>query len=159
MDRLLGQIVWLQSQIELVEERLELATADDPVAKLLREIKGVGRVVGWMLRAAIGRFDRFVNGKQMARFCGLTPRNASSGERKADAGLIRAGDPTLRTALIEAAHRLRRFDPRWRALSEKMHAAGKPTCVIIPAIANRWVRWLYHQINQGLAARGVCPAA
>jgi transposase len=159
MDRLRGQLGWLGDQIALVEERLEGATEHDPVAVFLRSIKGVGRVVGWMLRAAIGRFDRFANGKQMARFCGITPRNASSGERRADAGLIRAGDPTLRTALIEAAHRLRRFDPRWRALSERMREAGKPACVIIPAIANRWIRWLYHQINQGLAARGVSPAA
>jgi transposase len=159
MDRLLAQLRWLGEQIALVEERLELATSDDPVATLLRAIKGIGRVVGWMLRAAIGRFDRFSNGKQMARFCGLTPRNASSGQRQADAGLIRAGDPTLRTVLIEAAHRLRRYDVRWKALSQKMQDAGKPTCVIIPAIANRWVRWLYHRINQGLAEQGVSPAA
>ena len=158
MDRLLAQLEWLRGQIALVEDRLELATERDPVAVFLRSIKGVGRVVGWVLRAAIGRFDRFGSGKQMARFCGVTPRNASSGERQADAGLV-AGNSSLRTSLIEAAHRLRRFDPRWRELSRRMQEAGKPTSVIIPAIANRWVRWLYHQINQGLAARGVSPAA
>jgi len=43
------------------------------------------------IRAEIGRFDRFRTGKQMARFCGLSPHNASSGARQADAGLIRAG--------------------------------------------------------------------
>ena len=37
----------------------------------------------------------------------------------------------------EAAHRLRRYDPRWKELSRKMQEGGKPTCVIIPAIANR----------------------
>ncbi len=41
-----------------------------------------------MLRAEIGRFDRFGSGKQLARFCGLSPRNASSGTRQADAGLV-----------------------------------------------------------------------
>ena len=54
------------------------------------------------------RFDRFRNGKQLARLCGVTPWNASSGERQADAGFIKAGNRDLRRVLIEAAHRLRR---------------------------------------------------
>jgi len=31
------------------------------------------------MRALIGDFSRFACGKQLARFCALTPRNASSG--------------------------------------------------------------------------------
>ena len=61
---------------------------------------------GKRLRAEIGRFDRFDTGKQLSRFCGVTPRNASSGNRQADAGLIKA------------------------------------------AIANRWVRWLHHELRR-----------
>ncbi|MEM6469290.1 MAG: IS110 family transposase [Planctomycetota bacterium] len=71
------------------------------------------------LRAEIGRFDRFQSGKQLARFCGVTPWNASSGERQADAGLIKAGNRELRRVLIEAAHRLKRHSERWSELSEK----------------------------------------
>ena len=74
-------------------------------------------MTAWTLRAEVGRFDRFRSGKQLARFCGLSPKNASSGQRQADAGLIRAADPQLRTVLIEAAHRLARLDPRWWALA------------------------------------------
>jgi hypothetical protein len=33
-----------------------------------------------------------------------------------------SGDPLLKTVVIEAAHRLRRFEPRWRAMSESMAA-------------------------------------
>jgi len=25
---------------------------------------------------------------------------------------------------------------------------GKPTCVIVAAIANRWMRWLYHRLKE-----------
>ena len=98
------------------------------------------------MRAEIGRFDRFRSGKQLARFCGLTPRNASSGQRQADAGLIRAGNPQLRATLIEAAQRLRRTDPRWQDFSERLTAAGKSGSVATAAVANRWIRWLYHQM-------------
>ena len=62
-----------------------------------------GAVTAWALRAEIGRFDRFHDGKQLARYCGLSPRNASSGQRQADAGLIKAGSELLRATLIEAA--------------------------------------------------------
>ena len=47
--------------------------------------------------------DRFRNGKQLARYCGLTPCNRSSGDREADAGLVRQANPELRRVLIEAA--------------------------------------------------------
>jgi hypothetical protein len=62
--------------------------------------------------------------------------------------MIKAGDPQLKHVVIEAAHRLRRYEPRWRELSESMAARGKPRCVIIGAIANRWMRKLYHQMKQ-----------
>ncbi len=103
-------------------------------------------------RALIGRFDRFASGKQLAQFCAVTPMNASSGERVADAGMIKAGDPQLKSVVIEAAQRLRRYDPRWRELGDAMRARGKPASVVVGAVANRWVRWLYHQMKQDLPA-------
>ena len=91
-------------------------------------LRGVGLVTAWALRAEIGRFDRFTTGKQMARYCGLSPRNASSGQRQADAGLIKAGNEQLRATIIEAAHRLIRYDQRWGALAASLRKAGKPAC-------------------------------
>jgi transposase len=129
-----------------VEERLAAATAGDPEVARLMAQRGIGPVTAWTLRAEIGRFDRFRSGKQLARFCGLSPKNASSGQRQADAGLIRAANPQLRAVLIEAAHRLARLDPRWRALGLRLRAAGKPGSVAAAAVANRWVRWLFHEM-------------
>src|SRR5262249_50600075 len=111
--------------------------------------RGVGPVTAWALRAEVGRFDRFHSGKQLARYCGLSPRNVSSGPRQADAGLIKAGSELLRATLIEAAHRLIRFDTRWGALAARLRAAGKPACVVAAAVANRWVRWLFTQVEGG----------
>ena len=111
--------------------------------------RGVGLVTAAAIRAEMGRFDRFATGKQRARYCGLSPRNASSGQRQADAGLIQAGTPQLRATLIETAHRLVRFDPRWADLGLRRRAAGQPTCVALAAVANRWVRWLIHQVQGG----------
>jgi transposase len=138
----------LGEQCRQVESRLEERMADDAIVARLRSIKGVGPVTAWTMRALIGRFDRFVSGKQLSRFCAVTPRNASSGGRVADAGLIRAGDPLLKTVLIETAHRLRRYDPRWSAFSHRLEERGKPVSVAVAAVANRWTRWLFHQLKE-----------
>lgn len=135
-------------RIAEVERVLAEQTADDPVVQRLLTIKGVGPVTAWMLRADIGRFDRFRTGKQLSRYCGLSPRNASSGERVADAGLVKAGRGALRAVLVQAAHRLRRYDARWRDLYESLTARGKPASVATAAVANRWVRWLYHRMTE-----------
>ena len=149
VDHLLAEFRELVGSIAEVERRLAKVTAADPVVAQLRELSGVGPVTAWNLRAEIGRFDRFTTGKQMARYCGLSPRNASSGQRQADAGLIKAGNEHLRATIIEAAHRLMRYDPRWSALAATMRLAGKPYCVIAAAIGNRWIRWLFYQVSGG----------
>ena len=133
----------------MVEKRLVQVTFEDPVVSQLVLLAGVGLVTAWCLRAEIGRFDRFTTGKQLARYCGLSPRNASSGQRQADAGLIKAGNEHLRVTIIEAAHRLIRYDPRWKALATSMRKGGKPACVVAAAVGNRWVRWLFHQVAGG----------
>jgi transposase len=150
LDNHLAELLRLDEAILRVESRLVLVTAHDPVVEQLLGMRGVGFITAWALRAEIGRFDRFQSGKQLARYCGLSPRNASSGQRQADAGLIKAGSELLRATLIEAAHRLIRFDDRWSALAKKMRAAGKPVCVVAAAVANRWVRWLFHQVEGGV---------
>jgi transposase len=151
MDRHLERLERLDGEIGRVEVRLGQATKEDAVVRKLMEEDGIGAVTAWTIRAEIGRFDRFASGKQLSRFCGLTPRNASSGCRQADAGLIRAGNPQLRAVLIEAAYRLIRYNDRWFHLASKMRRRGKPMAVVAAAVANRWMRWLLHRM-QGLQA-------
>jgi transposase len=146
MARHVEELQRVGKDIKEAEKRLEEATANDPVVGTLRQQKGIGPVTSWTFRAEIGRFDRFRTGKQLARFCGTSPRNASSGDRVADAGLIRAANPTLRATVIEAAHRLIRTDPVWAQLAARLLGRGKPKCVVVAAVANRWIRKLYHQM-------------
>ena len=148
LDRHLDRLQQLNGDIQGVERRLDVATKDDAVVQKLMTLPGVGPVTAWVLRAEVGRFDRFRSGKSAvggARFCGLTPWNASSGSRQADAGLIRACNHDLRSVLIEAGHRLKRCDPRWSALANQLRRAGKPGSVIAAAAAHRGMRWWYHE--------------
>jgi transposase len=145
LQQRLRRLAWVEQEVRLVEERLDQATATDTTVAWLRTVKGIGPVTAWTVRAEVGRFDRFRTGKQLARYCGLSPCNRSSGATEADAGLVRAANPELRRVLLEAAWGLMRFDPARRQLAERLKAAGKPSCVVAAAVANRFVRWLYHE--------------
>jgi transposase len=147
IDRQLARLERVNGDITEVELRLGRLTKTDALVGALMEESGIGPVTAWTMRAEIGRFDRFRSGKQLARFCGLSPRNASSGARQADAGLIKAGNRHLRAVLIEAGHRLIRFDTAWTRFAYRLLDRGKPKCVIVAAVANRWIRRLYHHMQ------------
>jgi transposase len=149
----LTSLARLSREIREIERRLEERVAGDAVVKKLREQKGIGLVTAAMMRAEIGRFDRFQTGKQLARFCGLTPRNCSSGNKQADAGVIQAGNPQLRAVIVEAVHRIIHCEERWMKLAQKLKGRGKHICVVVAAVANRYVRWLHHTMQpEALAA-------
>jgi len=148
VGELLGEITHLDRKVLAADARLSEATEGDPLVKRLMTEPGVGEVTAWVLRAYVGRFDRFATGKQLSRYCGLSPCNASSGARQADAGLVRGCNKLLRATLIQAAHRLARTEPRWRELSRSMRARGKPASVVAAAVANRWARGLWHRMNE-----------
>lgn len=146
---LLDELAHLDRKVAAADARLRSATAGDPlVARLMADEPGVGEVTAWVLRAFVGRFDRFAGGKQLARYCGLTPCNASSGGRQADAGLVRGCNRVLRATLVQLAHRLILREPRWRGLSASLRARGKPACVAVAAVANRWARGLWHRMTR-----------
>jgi transposase len=146
VDCTLDELRSIEQRIAKAELQLEKVTASDRIVAQMRAMPGIGLVTACALRSEIGDVGRFRNGKQLARFCGLSPRNASSGMRQADAGLIPACNRQLRATLIEAAHRLKRYQPRWRGLAEGLRQRGKPGSVIAAAVANRWIRGLFHDL-------------
>jgi transposase len=147
LDDLLAEFDYHAACRARLDVLLERVAGTDGMIQRLMTIKGIGMVTACTLRAVVGRFDRFRNGKQFARYCGLTPRNASSGEHVADAGLVRAGDPGLKTMLIQVAHRVVRYVPKWRELQRGLLERGKAKCVAIAAVANRWTRRLWHDLK------------
>lgn len=145
LDQELRQLAQADRDIAEVERRMEQATQGNAVVEKLLAQPGIGLVTAITMRAVIGRFDRFRTGKQLARYCGVTPCNASSGKRQADAGLVEAGNDILRPLLIQLAKRLPRHEPRWKEM--KAHLSQTKTAnVVSAAIANRWLRRLHHQM-------------
>ena len=140
-------IAFFVKKIATVEKRMVSVVADDPVVKQLLRHPGIGPITAITMRAIIGHFDRFRTGKQLAHFCAVCPRNDSTGGKTTTGGLIKAGDDLLRQVLVEAAHRLIRYNAEWKAMADRLRANGKKTCVIVAAVANRWIRKLFHQMR------------
>lgn len=152
MDLHLKKIANYNDELKLVEGRLKQMIEGDSLSQWLLSQTGIGLVTAVTLRAEIGRFERFRNGKQLARFCGVTPRNASSGDKQADGGLVRTANRELRRVLIEAAHRLKNYEDRWALLAQRMKDRGKAPGVITAAIANRWIRGLFYEARRAAEA-------
>lgn len=147
IHELLEEIDHVNGKIRRVHDRMRAWTANDAAVEKLLNLPGVGEVTAWGLLAAVGRFDRFKSGKALARYCGLSPRNASSGQKQREGGLIGEADPKLRALLIQAGHRLANTPhSRWGPLAGRLRQQGKAQSVVVAAVTNRWLRWVYHQM-------------
>ena len=146
-SRLLDEFERMSQEQKAAEKQLKDFAESDPLCSRLLSEPGIGLITATVMRAEIADFNRFRIAKQLSRFCGLTPRNASSGDRQADAGMIRAGNPLLKTTIIEATHRLLR-KPEWHDLVSRLKQRGKPYPVIVSTVANRWVRQLFWKMKE-----------
>ena len=155
VNELLDDLKYVTSKIAKAEQRLREAAGEDKVVRQLLEQAGIGEVTAWVLRAYVGDFNRFKTAKQLARYCGMSPCNASSGNKTADAGLIDGCNKLLRLTIVQAAHRLIRTTERWRKLADSLRSRGKPPCVIIGAVGNRWLRNLHHAMKESTREQGV----
>ena len=148
MSRYVAESFHLQDEVKSTTQRIKSYVDQDCLCQKLLQHKGIGIVTAAVMRSEIGTFSRFKNGKQLARFCGVSPCNRSSGEIVSDSGLIRSGNPLLKLCIIQGALALIRYDEHFKEFSHKMLARGKPKGVVIAAVANRWIRRLFYQIQQ-----------
>ena len=91
LDQEMRRLAQAEQVLKDVENRMEEATAGDPVVVKLKEQPGVGTVTATVMRAVIGRFDRFRSGKQLSKYCGVTPCNSSSGKTAGGRGISGVG--------------------------------------------------------------------
>jgi len=83
-------------------ERAEVSTRT-PVIKALQALRGVAEVTAVTLVAEVGEFSRFRSPRQLMAYAGLVPREYSSGSRRWQGGITKAGNSHLRRVVVEAA--------------------------------------------------------
>jgi transposase len=99
----------VDQQVERVE-RLHAELVDRvpawrlfPLVQALQALRGVQETVATIMVAEIGDLTRFDNPRQLAAFLGLIPSEHSSGERRRQGSITKAGNGHARRALIEGA--------------------------------------------------------
>jgi len=78
----------------------------------------LGAMTWELLRREVGDWGRFRNRRQVASYTGLCPSEHSSGGSRLQGSITRHGNPRIRHLLVEAAWRLVRYQPDYRAVAK-----------------------------------------
>lgn len=132
IQRLLDQMKELDRQIGEMELQIKDWHRNNPLSQRLEKIPGVGPLTATALVASIGNAKNFANGRQLAAWLGLVPRQHSTGGKTNLLGISKRGDTYLRTLLIHGA----------RAVIRHLH--NKPT--------EDWLLRLIGRRNKNIAA-------
>jgi transposase len=106
----------LRDQLAVLDKRVRVIARADEVCRRLMSVPGVGAIVALTFRAAVDRPERFSSSKGIGAHFGLTPKRYQSGETDRVGAISRAGDPSVRVALFEAAHVMLTRAARWSSL-------------------------------------------
>jgi len=103
VQRLLVQLKELDRQAREVEAQIIAWHRDNELSRKLARVPGIGPLTASALTATVGDAKSFVNGRQLAAWLGLVPRQNSSGGKNVLLGISKRGDTYLRTLLIHGA--------------------------------------------------------
>lgn len=111
--------------------------------ELLKTVPGIGEILAAVILAEVAGFQRFYSSDAIACYTGLTERTEESAGKHSPGRISKAGSPTLRWALCEAANTLIRSDPHYRALYNRILSATQVKAKAKVAIAQKLIRWLW----------------
>jgi transposase len=91
-------------------ERLERAIERElehwrwrPVVQALQALRGVSKIHAVRIVAELGDFRRFESARKLMGYLGLIPSEDSSGKRRRQGSITKAGNSSARRAMVEAA--------------------------------------------------------
>ena len=161
LEPLLSVMAELSERICEYNERIEgLAQASYPQVAQLKQIKGVGTLIALTFLLTLKDPHRFRKSRDVACYLGLQPGRRKSGESEPQLHIGKAGDPYLRTLLVQGAqHILGPFGVdcdlrRWGLkLAERGGRNGKKRAIV--ATARKLAVLLHHLWVSGEAVRTV----
>jgi transposase len=103
IGRLVGHFKELDKQVDELEGQIKQWHRENEDSCRLAEIPGIGPITASALAASVGDAKSFKNGRQLAAWLGLVPRQHSTGGKSTLLGISKRGDSYLRTLLIHGA--------------------------------------------------------
>jgi transposase len=152
VQRLLDQVKELDRQVSEIEAQLVAWHRDNDISRKLAKVPGIGPMTASALMATVGDAKNFADGRQLAAWLGLVPKQSSSGGKKLLLGISKRGDTYLRTLLIHGARavinaaqrRKTKVDGWLGAMIERRHKN-----VAAVALANKNARTVWALLRHG----------
>ena len=144
----------LDDRIGSLDERIAQCVKNDPVARRLMELRGVGPLTASALAGALGDGKAFSKGRDFAASLGLTPRQHSTGGKERLLGISKRGDRYLRKLLVHGARAVLRYAPnRDDGLSQWLNelTLRKHANVVTVALANKTARIAWAIVHNDMA--------
>ena len=112
IERLGEHLKELDRQVQELEVQIQARHRETDASRKLAQIPGIGPITASALVASVGDARNFENGRQLAAWLGLVPRQHSSGGKQTLLGISKRGDSYLRTLLIHGARSVIRVAER-----------------------------------------------
>ena len=135
----------LHRQVAELEHEIKVWHRTTSASQKLAEVPGIGPITASALVASIGDAKNFDNGRQLAAWLGLVPRQHSSGGKQTLLGISKRGDTYLRTLLIHGARSVVRVVAEHKEpdtwLRRLLARRNKNVAAVAPANKNARIVW------------------
>lgn len=103
IESLLKSFETNSSEIDLIDQKIKILTAENKQIKLLMTVPGIGPVIASYFVFSLGEANRFKKSQSVGAYFGMTPRQYSSGETVSMGGISKYGAADMRRLLTNAA--------------------------------------------------------
>jgi len=146
LQRLGDHLKELDRQVNELEREIHLWHRASEASRRLAEIPGIGPITASALVASVGDARSFANGRQLAAWLGLVPKQHSTGGKPTLLGISKRGDRYLRKLLIHGARAVVRVaehqvDQTGRWLNRLLDRRNKNIAAVALANKNARIVW------------------
>jgi transposase len=147
LEGLRGDLVQLDERVGTLDTEIKRMAKEDAACVRLQTIPGIGPLTASALVSALGDGRQFKNGRQLAAWVGLVPKQDSSGGKTRLLGISKHGDTYLRTLLIHGARAVQqacgaKTDPRSHWLRELGTRRHRNIAAVALANRNARIAWV-----------------
>ena len=137
-----------------VEQKLAALNKQDKQVRLLQTVPGVGARLAEAVAAYLDEPERFVSGKQVGCYLGLTPRQYQSGNMNRQGRISGQGNKLLRSLLVEVCWLGLRWNAWMRQTYERIMRGSKfRKKIAITALARKLLVRLWAMLRDGTVWR------
>ena len=148
---LVAQLNLVNEQILETDRRVRTSARSTDVGRRLMEVPGVGPVLASAIVASVPDARAFKNGRSLAAWIGLVPRQNSSGGKERLGGITKQGDRYLRQLLVVGALAVIRYAQRHGTRRPWLVQllARRTTKIAAVALANKMARMIWAIMTSG----------